>query len=1032
MRLPVGISIWVLLAFSAAALPPAPEAVTRDNLLRNPGFEEGTDLPAAWDRHPAVNNGRNAHARDTAVRHGGQASGRLTFLDPIEGPNQSPVQWMKYGIPVEGGAALLVGGRVRTDGVAAGRVGVHVYDGAGGHLGFHAIPHPPGVDSAWQPFEQTLVLPREAARVGLALYAAQGGATWYDDVTLLGTPTLEAARGTPALDGVLDDPVWAGASPAAPFVLATGQALAAEPARAWAACDDEALYVAFDCPWPPGPLPETGTDRREGDSPVEESVEVCLDPEHAHQSCIRFRIDVSGAIRDSRGGEAGHARAAVRRRRDGWSVEAAFPFSGLDLTPATGAVWGINLARHDRAHGQTAVWSLGGLDQPARFGNLRLDPDLRGALGPAARRELEALATRRRELADALGDAGLTAGAAPEAFELLAQAGADLEALGGDLAAAAPLPWSRLRARLEALGSLLDRSRRAAVQAAYAGTSGAPFAVRVAGSLVKIPREGDAGEAGLAQSVRLHAARDECESFQVVLIPGPEPCTVRVESAEVSGPAGRLPLAWHPVGYVETAPPKGYSAPWVGAWPDILLPPAPVTLQPGRRQPLWFRVSVPPDAAPGQYRGSVVLSDAGGFRVEVPVELRVWAFRLPRPGTLACPFGLYAQALSHYYHGKRPYAEVMPPATYRRWVEFMGEYRLTPKNVATEYVGTRAADGANLPDLSTVRDLIADIAPGHFPPYSFEAFRLPCPPDWQKGAPTSDPEPVLRRLAERVAEYARLGLPPAAYIYGIDEPAPEGYPFLRSVYERAHAAAPGMPLMQTVNHAPPEGLAGLVDIWCPLSARLAEHMDFYRRRREAGDTLWLYVCCAPRPPYANFFVDEPAIDHRVLFWQARQAGAAGVLYWCVCWWYGLPGPATGDPPFPQVPIRFSEHLDTYKSFGTNGDGLLVWPGPDMTPYPSLRLEVVRDGIEDYEYLALLDRCLAAAETLPPDRRPDAGALERARAVRGVPEAVSASFTSFTRDPAVLLARREAVGRAVEELTAALGREPPPEPCVRPR
>jgi hypothetical protein len=303
-------------------------------------------------------------------------------------------------------------------------------------------------------------------------------------------------------------------------------------------------------------------------------------------------------------------------------------------------------------------------------------------------------------------------------------------------------------------------------------------------------------------------------------------------------------------------------------------------------------------------------------------------------------------------------------------------------------------------------------------------YRLPCPPDWQRGVPKSGPETVLGQLHDRLAEYDRLGLPRRVYIYGVDEPSPEGYPFLRSVYEKVRKVAPGLPIMQTVNHQIPEELAGLVGIWCPLSARLDEGMDFYRARLAAGDRLWLYVCCAPRPPYANFFVDEPAMDHRILFWQARQAGATGVLYWGVCWWAGLPGPANGQAGFPEVPIRFAEHLQTYRDFGTNGDGLLVWPGPGMTPYPSIRLEVIRDGIEDYEMLALLERCVRAAEALPVGRRPGASELGRARQLSVVPGEISRGFTQFTHDRRVLQERREAILGAVEGLVKVLGGEPP--------
>jgi hypothetical protein len=184
--------VFLFTALTTAALPPVPEVARLDSVIQNQGFEEGGEQPDWWGRHPAVHNGRNAHARDPDVHRSGQASGKLVFLDPIEGANQSPVQWLKYGLPVEGGSALIFAGWVRADGVRGCRVGLHIYDAVGGHLGFHPIAHPPGAELDWQPFEQTIPLPPAATKVGIALYAAQGGATWYDDVALIATPSRRA------------------------------------------------------------------------------------------------------------------------------------------------------------------------------------------------------------------------------------------------------------------------------------------------------------------------------------------------------------------------------------------------------------------------------------------------------------------------------------------------------------------------------------------------------------------------------------------------------------------------------------------------------------------------------------------------------------------------------------------------------------------------------------------------------------------------------------------------------------------------
>lgn len=44
----------------------------------------------------------------------------------------------------------------------------------------------------------------------------------------------------------------------------------------------------------------------------------------------------------------------------------------------------------------------------------------------------------------------------------------------------------------------------------------------------------------------------------------------------------------------------------------------------------------------------------------------------------------------------------------------------------------------------------------------------------------------------------------------------------------------------------------------------------------------------------------------------------------------------------------------------NGEGQLVYPGPDGICIPSMRLEIFRDGMDDYEYLyrlkELIERC----------------------------------------------------------------------------
>jgi hypothetical protein len=77
-----------------------------------------------------------------------------------------------------------------------------------------------------------------------------------------------------------------------------------------------------------------------------------------------------------------------------------------------------------------------------------------------------------------------------------------------------------------------------------------------------------------------------------------------------------------------------------------------------------------------------------------------------------------------------------------------------------------------------------------------------------------------------------------------------------------------------------------------------------------------------------------------------------------------------------------------------GDGQLLYPGEDG-PLPSVRLANIRDGIEDYEWLALLERKedRAAAEAV-------AGEL-----IRGM--------TDFERSPEALRNVRSRLAAALE-------------------
>ena len=81
------------------------------------------------------------------------------------------------------------------------------------------------------------------------------------------------------------------------------------------------------------------------------------------------------------------------------------------------------------------------------------------------------------------------------------------------------------------------------------------------------------------------------------------------------------------------------------------------------------------------------------------------------------------------------------------------------------------------------------------------------------------------------------------------------------------------------------------------------------------------------------------------------------------------------------------------------------------PVSSIRLEMLRDGIEDYEYCVILRELLGKCK-----ERLSEEEMNKYRMLLEVPDNITQSMTEFTWNPAPIEAHREAVARAVVELS----------------
>jgi single-stranded DNA-binding protein len=116
-------------------------------------------------------------------------------------------------------------------------------------------------------------------------------------------------------------------------------------------------------------------------------------------------------------------------------------------------------------------------------------------------------------------------------------------------------------------------------------------------------------------------------------------------------------------------------------------------------------------------------------------------------------------------------------------------------------------------------------------------------------------------------------------------------------------------------------------------------------------------------------------------------------------------------PLPRNTVVFENAC--YGSFRSNGDGSLVYPGPDG-PSSSIRLKCVRDGIDDYEYLHMLSNAVIAVRSGRVVLENASQFLSRAASALAVPSDVCSSFTSYASEGRKLVAWRDEMGDLLDE------------------
>ncbi|MDR0966828.1 MAG: DUF4091 domain-containing protein [Myxococcales bacterium] len=494
------------------------------------------------------------------------------------------------------------------------------------------------------------------------------------------------------------------------------------------------------------------------------------------------------------------------------------------------------------------------------------------------------------------------------------------------------------------------------------------------------------------KTISISAARNEFEPFQIAIHGGSDGLrNVSASISELRGPQGALIPArnlWlYRVDLLNVTTASG-SIGARGVWPDPLVPARDETLEESRRafpfdvgadvtRAIWGEVLVPRDVPAGDYTGTIWI-EGDGFSAELPIALTVYGFTLPSTPTMTTAFLAWLPNICQAHTGDAGCGGWATAATLaRRYAEFALDHRITLSNVWVGQDHTQDWSGFD----ATFGPLLDGTA----------NTRL-------SGARMTTAQITGQRTVEKFRSWAQhfrdKGWFSRLYDYTADEP-PYGATFeeIPGRVQLAKEADGELDVLVTTNHVDTtnHGLLDLLDIIVPLVNHIdtpegGNQRSAYDGFIEGGGRLWLYQSCmshgcsfggpTPGVNWPSYMVDVSAAKNRLMQWTIWRNRISGELYY-------------------ETALAFSANpWSSVFEYSGNGDGTLFYPGTPAriggeghVPVASIRLKMIREGIEDFEYLHLLDTLGArdfaesvVAEVMPTaySAHDDAGLIEAAR------------------------------------------------------
>lgn len=367
---------------------------------------------------------------------------------------------------------------------------------------------------------------------------------------------------------------------------------------------------------------------------------------------------------------------------------------------------------------------------------------------------------------------------------------------------------------------------------------------------------------------------------------------------------------------------KSYTDPCVPMYKE-----APFDMTANETAVIYVDFKTTPDTPAGDYPYGFALVDKNGnVLTEASVTVHVWDFAMPEARKFETSCGLSSMLSGG--------ARVSPKEHY----DFLLSYGLSPYRLPYDILDERADEYMSDP---RVTSFVVKLAHDTFDDDTVIAWynKLKTNPEWLK----------------------------KAYFYPIDEPstpellyeAEKRCRHLREICPEIRICIPYYTDVQLTDDMDQiDFMNQFVDYHCPKLANWDDDIIYSEEQKKKyptfaerakaqqarGDKVLAYVCNIPELPYLNVKVNEDGINHRIVMWQMYQRDVDGFLYW--------------HSNMPKKDVW--KNVD-YFGQGWHGDGILEYPGDEVglegQLVPSIRLIIMRDGLEDIELLYMAEELL---------------------------------------------------------------------------